>query len=90
MLKVTKFLADKVFDVEIDGVTQKYQIVPEFSSKLRADLYFWEHLNQNSVEGHISSCKTRLLIIIVQISFDNDSSLNVKIISKFKPDFKLE
>ena len=59
MLKITKFLADKVFDVEIDGVTQKYQIVPEFSSKLRADLYFWEHLNQNSVEGHISSSQTR-------------------------------
>ena len=51
MLKITDNLAEKVFDVPIDGISRKYQIVPQFSSTLRRDLYFWEKLKQSSIEG---------------------------------------
>ena len=42
MLNVTNELAEKEYFVRIDGETKKYQVVPEFCSKLRAHLYFWE------------------------------------------------
>ena len=51
MVKVTRLLAEQVYHVQIGGVTQQYQIVPEITAKLREELYFWENLNQNSVEG---------------------------------------
>ena len=58
MLKVNKDLAEKEYEVKIDGETHKYQIAPDFSGRaLRADLYFWEHLNQNSEAGESSSLK---------------------------------
>ena len=40
MLNITRFLADQTFEAKIDGETHKFKIVPEFSSKLRANLYF--------------------------------------------------
>ena len=49
MIKVTNYLAEEVFIVPISGETKQYQIVPQFSSTLRADLFFWEHLL--SIEG---------------------------------------
>ena len=61
MLKITDNLAEKVFDVPIDGISRKYQIVPQFSSTLRRDLYFWEKLKQNSIEGELLELKYKIL-----------------------------
>jgi len=57
MLKVNKYLAEQEYEVKIDGETHKYQIAPDFSGRLRADLYFWAHLNRNSEEGESTSLK---------------------------------
>ena len=48
MLKVTNFLAEQVFVVPIEGGTKSYQIVPQFSSTLRRELYFWKNLPSTS------------------------------------------
>ena len=51
MLKVNNNLAEQEYEVQINGETHKYQIAPDFSGRLRANLYFWNRLNQNSIEG---------------------------------------
>ena len=63
MKKITDILADQEYDVEIEGVVRKYRIVPEISGKLRAHLYFWENLDQNSIQG-------------IELTFYVDSILN--------------
>ena len=54
---MNKYLAEQEYEVKIDGETHKYQIAPDFSGRLRADLYFWAHLNRNSEEGESTSLK---------------------------------
>ena len=51
MLRVNKYLAEQEYEVQINGETYKYQIAPDFSGRLRANLYFWNDLPQNSIEG---------------------------------------
>ena len=53
MIKVTNQLAEKEFNVRINGEVKKYQIVPEFCSKLRANILFWENLTEFPIEGII-------------------------------------
>ena len=60
MKKITDNLAEKVFDVPIDGLTRKYQIVPQFSSTLRRDIVFWEKLKPNSIEGKLLDLKYKI------------------------------
>ena len=67
MLKITDDLADKVFDVPIDGLTRKYQIVPQFSSTLRRDIVFWEKLKQNSIEGELLELKLLSILFLDQL-----------------------
>ena len=54
MLNITRYLADQTFEAKMDGETHKFKIVPEFSSKLRANLYFGKD-EQNSRGGITSS-----------------------------------
>ena len=54
MLNITRYLADQTFEAKMDGETHKFKIVPEFSSKLRANLYFGKD-EQNSRGGITTS-----------------------------------
>ena len=58
MLNITRYLADQTFEAKMDGETHKFKIVPEFSSKLRANLYFGKD-EQNSRGGITSSLNNR-------------------------------
>ena len=62
MVKISRYLADQEYEVKIKGETHKYQIVPDFSSKLRANLYFWQDL-RNPVEGITSEPNNDNVII---------------------------
>ena len=54
MLNITRYLADKTFEAKMDGESHNFKIVPEFSSKLRANLYFGKD-EQNSRGGITTS-----------------------------------
>ena len=53
MLNITRYLADQTFEAKMDGETHKFKIVPEFSSKLRANLYFGK--DEQNVRGGITT-----------------------------------
>ena len=70
MMKVTNHLARKEFNVRINGEVKKYQIVPEFCSKLRANIYFWENLTEFAIGFILLILKLYLDVInILQMYF---------------------
>ena len=69
MLKVNRYLAEQEYEVQIDGETHKYQIAPEFTGRLRANLYFWENLAQNSIEGKLCIKRESFKVAIYLIQF---------------------
>ena len=62
MTKVTKLVSEQVHTVLIEGETHEYQIVPQFSSTLRLELYFWQDLSTKEGKIRIFSHLLRYLI----------------------------
>lgn len=62
MTKVTKLVSEQVHTVLIEGETHEYQIVPQFSSTLRLELYFWQGLSTKEGKIRIFSHLLRYLI----------------------------
>ena len=62
MVNITRYLADQEYEVKIDGETHTYKIVPDFSSKLRAHIFFWQDL-RNPIEGITSGSNNDNVIL---------------------------